>query len=132
MVARGWEIEREVKARYGSSEDAALAAELGITLERLQRLAQRLCLSKDKAAFPGTREMPRWDEVEEAHLKDNYGRTPNIQLARELGRSVKAVTSKAHQLGLSKDPARLEQMGRQNIAIRYGKRYNPKPHAATP
>ena len=125
MVAKGYLIEREVKARYGSTPNEVLAAELGISQNRLERVARRACLGKDKASFPG-RKMPRWDEVEEAHLRDHYAHTPNIQLARDLGKSIKSITSKAQHMGLAKSLDRLIEMGRQNVSIRYGKAYkNP-------
>ena len=43
----------------------------------------------------------------------------NLELARTLGRSVKSVVSKAHNLGLKKDRERLRQMGRENVRLRY-------------
>lgn len=125
MVARGYVIEREVKRRYGSTDDARLAEELGITVKRVEKIARRFCLAKDKLSFPG-QPMPRWDEVEIAYLKDNYPTKPNLVLARELGRTVKAIVAKAHLMGLAKERDRLVEMGRQNISIRWGKPYHHK------
>ena len=41
------------------------------------------------------------------------------EAARRLGRSVKSVVSKAHHLGLRKNPERLVEMGRENVGLRY-------------
>ena len=123
MPLAGWRLAREIRLRYGSTDNERLAASLHVSVEYLLKIAQRFCLAKDKLTFKG-RPMPRWDPVDEAYLKDNYRRTPNVRLARELGRSTKAVNSKAHHLGLSKDPERLMEMGRQNVAIRYGQPYS--------
>ena len=40
-------------------------------------------------------------------------------MAQLLGRSVKSVVSKAHDLGLKKSEKRLETMGRENVELRY-------------
>jgi hypothetical protein len=63
--------------------------------------------------------MPRWKAEELAILRESYPTEPNIALAHRLGRSVKSVVSKAHQLGLGKTSERLREMGRQNVSVRY-------------
>jgi len=42
-----------------------------------------------------------------------------VELARRLGRSVKSVVSKAHNLGMKKSDDRLREMGRENVSVRY-------------
>lgn len=113
------------KRQFGTRSDEDLAIIYGRTLERVQAEAARLCLSKDKAYMrrktsgsERTR-MPRWTEPELQTLRQLYPGESNLQIAQQLGRSVKSVVSKAHNLGLKKDKARLEEMGRQNVRLRY-------------
>ena len=63
--------------------------------------------------------MPRWTKVEIKRLRKWYATLSTSELAEKLGRSEKAVSSKAHSLGLAKSEAYLENMGRKN---RTGKR----------
>ena len=113
------------KRQYGTRADEGVAIIFGRTLDRIQGEAGRLCLSKDKAYMrrktsgnERTR-MPRWTEPELQVLRQLYPGESNLQIAQQLGRSVKSVVSKAHNLGLKKDKARLEEMGRQNVRLRY-------------
>lgn len=113
------------KRQYGTRSDEDLAIIFGRTLDRILAEAGRLCLSKDKAYMrrktsgsERTR-MPRWTEPELQVLRQLYPGESNLQIAQQLGRSVKSVVSKAHNLGLKKDKARLEEMGRQNVRLRY-------------
>ena len=84
-----------------------------------------LCLSKDKAFLrkvsggKGSTRMPRWTGAELEVLHDLYPRQSNLEIAKKLNRSVKSVVSKAHHLGLKKDPARLKEMGQENVRLRY-------------
>lgn len=116
------------KRIYGTRADADLAVVFGRTLDVIEEAARAHCLSKDKAflkrqpaegAVPRRTRMPRWSRDELARLEELYPIASNLDIARELGRSVKSVVSKAHHLGLKKGKARLQQMGRQNVAIRY-------------
>ncbi len=113
------------KRQYGTRADEDLAIIFGRTLDRIQAEAGRLCLSKDKAYMrrktSGTERtrMPRWTDPELQVLRQLYPGESNLQIAQQLGRSVKSVVSKAHNLGLKKDKARLEEMGRQNVRLRY-------------
>jgi len=113
------------KRQFGTRSDEDLAIIYGRTLDRIHAEAARLCLSKDKAYMrrktsgnERTR-MPRWTEPELQTLRQLYHAESNLQIAQQLGRSVKSVVSKAHNLGLKKDKARLEEMGRQNVRLRY-------------
>ena len=49
----------------------------------------------------------------------NLYQTAIEDIALKLDRSVKSVVSKAHNLGLKKDPDRLREMGRENVSLRY-------------
>lgn len=113
------------KRQFGTRSDEDLSIIHGRTLDRIRAEATRLCLSKDKAYMrrktsgnERTR-MPRWTEPELQILRQLYPAESNLQIAQQLGRSVKSVVSKAHNLGLKKDKARLEEMGRQNVRLRY-------------
>jgi DNA-directed RNA polymerase specialized sigma24 family protein len=77
-------------------------------------------LPGDSGAAP-TRK-PRWTKAELDQLRELYPKYPNIAIARELERSLKSVVSKAHIMGLKKDPARLTEMGRQNVSLRNDRR----------
>jgi hypothetical protein len=63
--------------------------------------------------------MPRWDSEAIEKLRQIYPTTPNLEIARQLQRSVKSVVSKAHNLGLKKEAERLREMGRENVSLRY-------------
>jgi len=63
--------------------------------------------------------MPRWCKEDVARLRELYPETPNLDIAKQLERTLKSVVSKAHDLGLKKSPDRLRDMGRENVALRY-------------
>lgn len=124
-----WTSEETLRFRrlYGTRSDEDLAMIFGRTLDAVQRLAKRYCLAKDKAYVrrrrgEGATHMPRWAEAELTLLRDLYPRTPNLEIARQLGRSVKSIVSKAHHFGLKKELERLREMGRENVSLRYGVR----------
>lgn len=108
---------RQFKLLYGRRSNRELAKHFGVTLAEVEETAKRFCLGKDKAAFKGNR-MPRWSEEELAKLRELYPDTPNLAIARAVGRTIKAVVSKAHQLKLKKTADRLREMGRENVALR--------------
>ena len=115
------------KRNYGTRADEDLAIIFGRKLEVVQAKAAALCLSKDKAFLrrasggAARTKMPRWSEPELETLRRLYPDHSNLEIAQELERSVKSVVSKAHNMGLKKDQARLQQMGRQNVRQRYGR-----------
>jgi hypothetical protein len=118
----------DFKRLYGTRADEDLAIIFGRRLEEIARLADELCIAKDKAFLrrhtggkQATR-MPRWSAEELDLLEQLYPQHSNLEIARQLNRSVKSVVSKAHNMGLKKDPARLREMGRQNVSLRYRKR----------
>lgn len=118
----------EFKRLYGTRSDEDLSVVFGRRLDVVRATAAELCLSKDKAFVrresrgrEATR-MPRWTKAELERLVALYPSTANLEIARLLQRSVKSVVSKAHHLGLHKDIARLQEMGRENVAVRHERR----------
>ena len=69
---------------------------------------------------------PRWSKEEVRTLKKMYKSKSNSEIAVVLHRTIASVTYMGFRLGLSKGPTRLREMGRENIAIRWAKRGNPK------
>lgn len=117
-----------LKRVFGTRSDEDLAILFGRGIEEVCTKAHGLCLGKDKAFLrrrSGGKEatrMPRWRPDELKLLQDLYPGCSNLDIAQQLGRSVKSVVSKAHHLGLRKDPSRLREMGRQNVSLRYSRR----------
>ncbi len=112
------------KRVYGTRTDEDLTRIFGRPLEEIQRLAQEYALAKDKAFLRRLKgdvatRMPRWTAAELDQLRELYPMQPNLDVAKALGRSVKSVVSKAHNLGLKKNPERLREMGRENVSNRY-------------
>lgn len=120
----------DLKRLYGTRSDEDLSLIFGRTVDSIKRMAQRLCIAKDKAFLrrqsggaQATR-MPRWKKEELDVLRRMYPTQSNLEIAQRLDRSVKSVVSKAHNMGLKKDPARLREMGRENVSLRYTRRNN--------
>lgn len=117
-----------LKRIYGTRTDADLAIIFGRPVEAIRRKAKSLRLAKDKAFLrriagaPSTR-MPRWSREEVEILRELYPTHSNLDIAQRLDRSVKSVVSKAHNLGLKKSVERLQEMGRQNVGLRYWRRH---------
>lgn len=114
----------ELRRLYGTRSDADLAVIFGRSIEAVERQANKLCLAKDKAfikrvAGEGATRMPRWSGAELELLRELYPRTSNLDIAQRLQRSVKSVVSKAHHMGLKKELERLQEMGRENVRLRY-------------
>lgn len=110
----------EFKRLYGGRPDGWLAEHFACTEADVAEKAAELALSKNKAAFAAPFKMPRWTPEAVALLRERYDETSNLELARLLGRSIKSVVSKAHNLGLRKSEARLKDMGRENVMRRWG------------
>lgn len=114
----------EFKRLYGTRTDDDLAVIFGRSIDAVKRLGARYCLAKDKAfvrrltGSSATR-MPRWSSDEIALLTQIYPLEANLEIAQKLNRSVKSIVSKAHNLGLKKADERLEEMGRENVSLRY-------------
>lgn len=65
---------------------------------------------------------PRWTKEEVAKLRSMYRAYSNAEIAKVLQRKVSSIVFKGHKLGLSKGARRLKDMGKQNIAKRWGKK----------
>ena len=123
------------KRYYGTRSDEDLSIIFGRRLQVIKDLAAELCLSKDKVFLrrasggEAKTKMPRWSSSELERLRELYPAMSNLDIAQELGRSVKSVVSKAHNLRLKKDKARLQQMGRQNVRLRYERPGGDSPGA---
>ncbi len=113
---------QHLKQIYGNRSDEDLQTILGRSIGSIQRQAQLLRLSKDKGFLYRTRQtssvMRRWSREQIQLLKDLYPNRPNLEIAKALGKSVKSVVSKAHDLELKKEVKRLREMGRENVALR--------------
>ena len=118
---------QELKRLYGTRTDEDLSSILSRNLDSVRAVARTLCLAKDKAFLrrvlgdERSTAMPRWRKDELALLQRLYPTHSNLEIAQRLDRSVKSVVSKAHHLGLRKDPVRLREMGRENVKLRYGR-----------
>lgn len=123
---RSWSREElgDFKRIYGRRTDEDLSRIFGRSERIIRELAERLALSKDKAFLrrlngESSTRMPRWKSEELELLRAEYATASNLSIARKLGRSVKSVVSKAHNMGLKKSPDRLRRMGRENVSLRY-------------
>lgn len=128
-----WEI-RYLKERFASRPDWAVSLVLGRETSVIRRRAHELCLGKNRKVesvpLPALEKilviqpqapvrMPRWTDEETEALTFHYSHRPNLEIAQLLGRSIKSVIAKANELGLRKNHARLQDMGRENVRIRY-------------
>lgn len=126
---RPWTQEElaDLKRLHGTRTDKDIARVFQRPEASVSAKATELCLAKDKAFVrklageKSTTRMPRWSPDEIVKLKAMYSESSNLDIALALDRSVKSVVSKAHNLGLKKDPQRLIEMGRQNVSLRYNK-----------
>jgi hypothetical protein len=115
----------DLKRLYGTRSDKSLAVIFGRSFESVRECAEKLCIAKDKAFLrkqsggAASTRMPRWKAEELDLLRELYPERSNLEIAQQLDRSVKSVVSKAHNMGLKKDPARLREMGRENVSLRY-------------
>ncbi len=113
-----------LKRLYGTRTTQDLLLILGRPESDIEAKAAEVCLAKDKG-FQRRRgegsgvKMPRWTSDHVEHLRKLYPDRPNLEIAKVLGRSVKSVVSKAHDLGLKKSEVRLRDMGRENVEVRY-------------
>ncbi|MBL8730967.1 MAG: hypothetical protein JNN13_01185 [Planctomycetes bacterium] len=121
-----------LKELYGTRLDHDLEVCLQRAGDDIGRMAARYCLAKDKrfaasAAGGGTdkvararQPMPRWSADQIERLRQVYADRDNLEVARLLGRTVASVANKANLLGLRKSATLLADLGRLNVAIRYG------------
>ncbi len=119
-----WEHAELMRLRriYASNTDSELAKTFDCTEREIERRSAALALRKNKAAsaFRGTVKMPRWTMAQIRLLRERYPDVANMDLAIEIGRSLKSVVSKAHKLGLRKSEERLKAVGYENVAWRNG------------
>jgi hypothetical protein len=122
----GWARQETIdfKRLYGTRTDEDLSRIFGRSLEAIQAHALELALSKDKAFLrklcgADSTRMPRWASPELEILRRDYPTCSNLEIAHVLGRSVKSVVSKAHNMELKKSTDRLREMGRENVRRRY-------------
>lgn len=108
---------RILRRDFSSTPTPKLARRLRRDEGDVEREAKRYALSKNKRLFEG-QAMPRWTPEELETLRALYPTTSNLVIARQLGRSMKSVVSKASGLGLRKDETRLVEMGRENVLHR--------------
>jgi hypothetical protein len=116
--------DRLLKELFGTRSDEDLEVCLQRPRAEIAVAAARLCLSKDKRFVKarvraGAQRMPRWTGAEIRRLEELYPDHENLEVARQLRRSVASVANKANQLGLRKSPELLARIGRTNIALRY-------------
>jgi hypothetical protein len=121
-----------LKHLYGTRSDRDLEVCLLRTESDIAATASRLCLAKDKRFVANTarngeglrheerRAMPRWTTAQIVRLRSLYADHDNLTVAREIGRTVTSVANKGNQLGLKKCLRLLTDIGRSNVAIRYG------------
>jgi len=107
---------KTLRQLYGSMHSSRLAIKLGIARTTLEIKARELALGKNKARFKGKIKMPRWTPEELEMLEELYPTLPSVMVARELGRSVRSVNSKASLMGLSKTVERLTDAGAESAA----------------
>ncbi len=126
LITTRWTREEvaQFKRMYGTRTDEDLARIFERSVDSVKRQAAKFALAKDKAFLRNLKgesatRMPRWSEDELRVLRELYATHANLEIARRLERSVKSVVSKAHNLGLKKDPGRLREMGRENVSLRY-------------
>lgn len=120
---------KALKTFYGWRDDHALVVILQRTIEEIRAAAAQHRLSKDKAFLRrragenvrAASRMPRWTPEQEKQLVELYPNLSNLQLAAQLGRSVKSIMSKANELKLKKSKELREAVGRRNVGVRYGR-----------
>jgi hypothetical protein len=127
--------ERMLKQFYGTRSDEDLEVCLRRPRADIGEKAASLCLSKDKRFLKERRRgpqegssrmsMPRWLPEEIELLRQLYFERDNLEIARQLDRSVASVANKANQLGLKKSSELLARIGRSNVAVRYAPRRRP-------
>ncbi len=131
-----WEI-RHLKQCYPCRPDWALSLVHSRELTTLRKKASELGLGRDKRCesvmIPGFEpileiypelpvRMPRWSANDVRLLRKLYPTRSNLEISQELDRSVKSIVAKASEVGLKKTRNRLRQMGRENVAVRHGRR----------
>lgn len=126
-----------LKRLYGTRADDDLEVALLRPRAEVVAMAAQLCLAKDKRfrkaaqARAAAKAMPRWTAAQVERLRTLYPDLENLEVARQLGRTVTSVANKAHQLGLKKSRDLLARIGRENVAVRYGESADAAPRPGT-
>jgi hypothetical protein len=100
---RAWTPEEDDLLRRAYHDGASLTplrTRLGRKRESIACRAQLLGLQGTHAIKAGWRTKPVWTDEDEARLRAGYGKVPTRQLARELGRPLPAIYTRANHLGL--------------------------------
>jgi len=97
---RAWSVEDEqyVRENYGKVSREEIAKWLNRTPAAVSTRAG----SPHWGPAPQRRSRKDWDPVEDAVLRESYGKTPTQTIGRALGRTVSSVHSRAHKLGLAR------------------------------
>jgi hypothetical protein len=108
---------KQFRLLYSRRTNRELALYFKCTPSEIEDLAHRLALGKCKHTFKGLA-MRRWTKEESDRLTELYPDMSNLDIARRLGRSEKAVVSRACKLGLQKSMDRRIAMGFENLGMR--------------
>jgi glucan-binding YG repeat protein len=103
---------------YPARTDDELCQMYNTNLHKVQQLAMQYRLGKDKRVLLGVVKMPRWTKEQIEILKKLYKDNDNITVAKAVGKSVKAVVSKAFFLGLKKTKDQLTKTAKKNVSYR--------------
>ena len=100
---RPWIIEEDELLRHAYATGASLTPlreRLGRSPHSIRWRAEALGLRGTHVRRDGFRQGPVWTAEDEARLRADYGKVPTRELARDLGRGVRAVLYHANRLGL--------------------------------
>ena len=100
---RPWLQEEDALLRKAYEQGSSLTplrTRLGRTRHSIKWRAEHLGLNGTHEHANGFRGGPDWSEADIAYLRKHYGSMPNAALAKELGRSKLAVSTRANVLGL--------------------------------
>lgn len=119
---KGADREKEFMRMYERLSDRELARYFGVPVSQIQLMIEAVrdrAAARERPKEERPKKKPRWTEDELMRLRELYPDHANIDVARALGRTEKAVVSQAYQMGVRKTPERLRQMGRDNVRKRW-------------
>ena len=118
-ISDPWTADQLLRLRqlHGSKANEDVGERIGRTAAEVAAKAAELALEKNKRVFKGI-PMPHWTKLEIMKLRTLHPMASNVEIAKILGRSARSVASKAHHLGIRKDPKRLSRMGREVVQLR--------------
>ncbi|AOF95082.1 hypothetical protein [Sphingobium sp. RAC03] len=100
---RPWNTEEDELLRHAYTSGASLTPlrdRLGRSPHSIRWRAEALGLRGTHVRRDGFRQGPVWTSGEEARLQADYGKVPTRDIAKDLGRGVRAVLYHANRLGL--------------------------------